>query len=197
MEGSESTDAFEGWKKDLCLYLTSSQSFETLSCSMKLSSSTTAVLGEACDLWACALMVASLSVLWRTSVLILNHSFMWECYSSWTYIFQNLQEQKFLCYVQVYISHFLIKPDWSYGLGTGYNGGFLTEAVEGLESWIGKHESKKRKASEECLSGWNYPSHETYSHVCPTALERRFALLWWAEEQLENHQRMPGSTEGS
>lgn len=101
------------------------------------------------------------------------------------------------CYVQLYISHFLIKPGWSYRLGTVCNGGFLTEAVEGVESWIGKHEGKKRKASEEWLSGWNYPSHETYPHMCPTAVERRFALVRWAEEQLENHQSMPGSPEGS
>lgn len=63
---------------------------------------------------------------------------------------------------------------------------------------MGKHESKKRKGSEEWLSGQNDPSsHEIYPHVCPTALKRRFALVRWAEEQLKDHQRMPGSTEGS
>lgn len=77
-----------------------------------------------------------------------------------------------LC-VQLYISHFLMKPGWCYGLGTGCNGGFLAGTVEGLEGWIGKpHESKKRKASEEWLSGWNDPSHENCPHGCPKALER-------------------------
>lgn len=63
---------------------------------------------------------------------------------------------------------------------------------------LGNHiKARKKKASEEWLSGWNDPSHQTCSHVCPTALERRFALVRWVEEQLEGHQRMPGSTEGS
>lgn len=97
----------------------------------------------------------------------------------------------------VYLT-FLMKLGWSYVLGAGCNGCFLTGEVEGLENWIGEpHESKKRKASEEWLNGWNDPSHQTYPHVCPTALERRFALVRWAEERLENRQRMPGNTEGS
>lgn len=91
-----------------------------------------------------------------------------------------------------------MKPGWSYRLGTGCNGSFLARAVEGLEGWIGKpHESKKRKAREEWLSEWNDPSHESCPHGCPTALERRFARVRWAEKKLEDHQRMPGSTEGS
>lgn len=61
----------------------------------------------------------------------------------------------------------------------------------------GTTQKQGKKASEEWLSGWNDPSHQTYSHVCPTALERRLALVRWAEEQLEGHQRIPGSTEES